>query len=248
MRRQVGADDDVLLGLDGGDDVAHRARRAAARSRPRGSRECSSGLAAPARSLVLVRRQPAVLEAVPPAQPDAHRLGAAGPVERQADRGPPVDHHRLAGLVGDVPAADVEAPRRSLRSRAGRRTAGPSGRRRAASSAARTWTRGTPGSPSRRRPTSPSTRCARASAPAARASSARCACSAASSVSWLVGHDGASAVAGEGWGSVTLPARDRAVIGISAGRTLGVRRGRAPSPSGWCGSRCGRARGRPSRR
>ena len=40
---------------------------------------------------------------------DAHRLGAAGAVERQADRGPPVDDHRVADLVADVATADVEA-------------------------------------------------------------------------------------------------------------------------------------------
>ena len=38
----------------------------------------------------------------------ALRVDGAGPVERPGDRRPPVDDHRVAGVVGDVPAADVE--------------------------------------------------------------------------------------------------------------------------------------------
>ena len=59
--------------------------------------------------LVLVGGHLAVLEAEAAAQLDAHRLGPAGAVERQADPGPPVDDHRVADLVADVPPADVEA-------------------------------------------------------------------------------------------------------------------------------------------
>ena len=50
------------------------------------------------------------LEAEPPPDRDALRVAGAGPVERAGQRRPPVEHHRLAGVVGDVPPADVVAP------------------------------------------------------------------------------------------------------------------------------------------
>ena len=104
--RQVGADDHVLLGLDGGDDVAHRphARALDLLLEDRGVGRFGAGREV----LVLERRQRPVLEAEPAPQLDAHRVGPGRPVERQADRRAPVDHHRVAVLVADVPPADVE--------------------------------------------------------------------------------------------------------------------------------------------
>ena len=58
--------------------------------------------------LVLVAGDLAPLEAEPPAQVHPHRLAGAAAVERQADRRPPVDDHRVAVGVGHVAAADVE--------------------------------------------------------------------------------------------------------------------------------------------
>ena len=108
--RQVGADDHVLLGLDGGDDVAHRPD-----PRPLdllledGGVVGVAGPGAEGEILVLERRQRPVLEPEPTPQLDAHRVRAGGPVRRQAHRCPPVDDHRLALLVTHVAAPDVEA-------------------------------------------------------------------------------------------------------------------------------------------
>ena len=73
-------------------------------------------------------------EAEPAAHRDALRVPGAGLVEGAGHRRPPVQHHRLAGVVGDVPPADVVAcPAWSappvVEGRAGRRTAACSGRR-----------------------------------------------------------------------------------------------------------------------
>jgi hypothetical protein len=105
----VGAHYHVLLGLDGGDDVAHRTD-----TRPLDLRLEDRGvllvrLAGRGQVLVLVGGQPPVLEAVPTAQGHPHRLAPRGAVEGQAHRRPPVHHHRLAARLGHVPAADVEA-------------------------------------------------------------------------------------------------------------------------------------------
>jgi hypothetical protein len=103
---QTGADDVVLLGLDRRDDVAHRTL---ARTLDLALEDRRVLLLLTCEQvLVLVRRQLAVLEPEPPAQLHAHRHGLAGAVERAGDVGAPVDDHRVAPIVGDVPAADVE--------------------------------------------------------------------------------------------------------------------------------------------
>ena len=71
-RREVAADDLVLLGLDRRDDVAHRAR-------PRaldlgGEDRAVVGGVTPGEALVLVGREPAAVDAEPATQLDAHRL------------------------------------------------------------------------------------------------------------------------------------------------------------------------------
>ena len=62
-----------------------------------------------AEQLVLEAEELAALhrEVAPPQQ--AHRLAPGGAVERLGDRCPPVDHDRVAVLVGDGEPADVEA-------------------------------------------------------------------------------------------------------------------------------------------
>ena len=62
-----------------------------------------------AEQLVLEPEQLAALDGEVAAAGEAHRLTAGRPVERLGDRRPPVDHDRLAVLVGDGEAADVEA-------------------------------------------------------------------------------------------------------------------------------------------
>ena len=110
----VAADDLVLLRLDRRDDVAHRA----------GARPLDLGGEDRARRPVRLRRLAQVLvleggeasavDAEPAPQHDVHRLGGRRPVEGGRDRGPPVDDDRVARLVGDVAAADVEAARRPV--------------------------------------------------------------------------------------------------------------------------------------
>ena len=105
----VGADRLVLLGLDGGDDVAH--------PRPPGTlqRGHQRALADDHQLVVGVRLEQVVLDAdddvVAAAQhapaDDVHRVGRGGAVERFGGSGPPVDHQRLVVVVADADPADV---------------------------------------------------------------------------------------------------------------------------------------------
>jgi hypothetical protein len=103
---QLGPDELVLLGLDGRHDVAHRPD---ARPLDLGGQDAALGaqLLAAVEVLVLEAGQLAPYEAEAPAGRDALRVAHAGPVEGAGERGPPVEHHRLAQVVGDVPPADV---------------------------------------------------------------------------------------------------------------------------------------------
>ncbi len=113
---QIGPDQLVLLRLDGGDDVAHRPD-----TRPldlRGQDPAAGAeLLAAIQVLVLEAGQLALDEAEPPPRRHPLRITDAGAVERAGQRRAPVQHHRLAGVVGDVPPAhvigdllDVETP------------------------------------------------------------------------------------------------------------------------------------------
>lgn len=107
--REVGADEFVLFRLDGGHDVAHRPD---ARPFDLGGQDPArrAQFLAPVEVLVLEAGQDARAEPEP--APDRHplRVAGAGPVEGPRDGRPPVQHHRLARLVGDVPPPDVVAP------------------------------------------------------------------------------------------------------------------------------------------
>ena len=110
--RHVRAHESVLLGLDGRDDVAHRA---GARSLDLFGEDRAAQVAVDAVAfvgaaevLVLVGGQFAALDAESSPQADAHGLGGRGPVERRRNRCAPVDDERVAVLVGDVSAPDVE--------------------------------------------------------------------------------------------------------------------------------------------
>ena len=154
-RREVAADDLVLLGLDRRDDVAHRARP---RALDLGREDRAVvGAVAPDEALVLVGREPAAVDAEPAPQLDAHRVGRGGAVEGGRDGCPPVDDDGVPRVVGDVSAPDVEGLVGSVvcGRRSGRRTTwcggrpaatrlAGRGRGRAARSSTRRW-------PSRRR-------------------------------------------------------------------------------------------------
>ena len=106
------AHDVVLLGLDRGHDVAHRAGPGPlylVQQNPAdsGLRE-QPWLFVAAEGLILVGGELAAGEPEPAAQLKAHRLGRAGPVERPGNRRPPVDHHGMAVRIMDVPPAHVE--------------------------------------------------------------------------------------------------------------------------------------------
>ena len=74
-------DDLVLLGLDGGDDVAHRADARPLDLLGEDLAAARRASAAVAEVLVLVGGDAAVVQPEPAAQHDAHRLGAGRPVE-----------------------------------------------------------------------------------------------------------------------------------------------------------------------
>src|SRR5205823_8934546 len=96
----------VLLGLDGGHDVAHRPDPGPLDllgQDPGGGTQ----LLAPVQVLVLEAGQRPGGEAEPAAYRHPLRVAYRGPVERPGQRRPPVQHHRLAGLVHHVPPTDV---------------------------------------------------------------------------------------------------------------------------------------------
>ncbi len=104
-----GPHDVVLVGLDGGDDVAHRAAAGALDLLPQELPRLVRGpRGIPGQGLVLVPGQLAAGEAESTPTEQPLRSGGAGLVERPAHGGPPVDDHGVARVVADVPAADVE--------------------------------------------------------------------------------------------------------------------------------------------
>lgn len=118
-RLGVGADDRVLLRLDGRDDVSHRADpgplRLGCQDRTR-----ALVLLRIEQMLVFVCRQLAPADSKPTTHDDTHRIGPAGSVERGGHRSPPVDHQGIAGFVANMPATDMPAFHRS--GRAGQKT------------------------------------------------------------------------------------------------------------------------------
>ena len=123
------ADDLVLLGLDGGDDVAELAGAASFQCGEQRAVAAEAGVGAEttlsnrwrresvvvadaevafAEQLVLQTQQGAALHGEVPASGEAHRLASGGTVERLGDGRPPVDDDRFALLVGDRQSADVE--------------------------------------------------------------------------------------------------------------------------------------------
>ncbi|MEO3791802.1 hypothetical protein ABGB14_16470 [Nonomuraea sp. B10E15] len=102
---QGGAYEVVLLGLDGGDDVAHGAHAGAF---DLGGEDPAPAFLALFEALVLEARQGGARPAEAAAHRDALGVAGAGPVEGPGDGRAPVDHHgRAAVLAGDVAPADV---------------------------------------------------------------------------------------------------------------------------------------------
>ena len=124
----AGADDVILVRLDGRDDVPHGPRprpldlldedlaRPGSGSMDRTVRAASPGPAACAsgEELIFVGSQLAAGEPEAPAQREVHRVRGAGSVERPGHRRPPVDHGGRAVRRVHVPAADVKAVARDI--------------------------------------------------------------------------------------------------------------------------------------
>ena len=102
-------DHEVLLGLDRGDDLAHRAGALGADLGEHGVGDAAGDVrrVGVVEVLVEVRGELALVEHEAPPQVDAERVGAGGAVERRGDRRPPVDDDRVVGVVLDVAATDV---------------------------------------------------------------------------------------------------------------------------------------------
>src|SRR4051794_7356618 len=107
--RQVGAHQLVLFGLDGRDDVAHRSDAGPLDLGGENGARCRVLLLATVEVLLLIAGEHSVREAEPSPERDTHGHGRARSVERTRDARPPVDDHRVALGVTDMPPADVEA-------------------------------------------------------------------------------------------------------------------------------------------
>ncbi len=104
---QVGADDLVLVGLDGGDDVAHRADVRAFDLVDDQPAQAGGRRLAGEQLVVEAGHDVVVGEAEPAAPGHLPRIGPAGPVEAGGHVGAPVDDDRFVAVVGDVAAPDV---------------------------------------------------------------------------------------------------------------------------------------------
>ena len=99
----------VLLGLDGGDDVAHPGPTGPLQRRHQGAladhhQVCLGGVV---QQVVLDASHLVVATTQDAAADDAHRVGGGGAVERFGCRGAPVDHQRFVVVVAHADAADV---------------------------------------------------------------------------------------------------------------------------------------------
>jgi hypothetical protein len=117
-RRGGCPDDEVLLGLDGGDDVPHGVAAGLAQ---RGHQRTvadhrqftpgKGGFQLRAHQVVLDPEDLAALGADDPTAYDPAGIDRRGAVERRGRRGPPVDHQRRVVRVQDADTADVECLR-----------------------------------------------------------------------------------------------------------------------------------------
>ena len=104
------ADDGVLVGLDGGEHVAHPGRPAAAQAGDEGGLVVERGVPdQPARGehLVPVVADPAAGPAIPAAAGQTHRVGVGRPEERLSRGGTPVDQQPATRAAGEAKPTDV---------------------------------------------------------------------------------------------------------------------------------------------
>ena len=107
---QRGPDDLVLLGGDGGHDVAHLAGAGPFQlGQQRIGQAAGAGAVGIVEGLVEQGRDLPVLHHEPAAVDEPARVDGRGPVEGGRHRGPPVDHDRPGPLVLHVAAPDVPA-------------------------------------------------------------------------------------------------------------------------------------------
>jgi hypothetical protein len=99
----------VLLGLDGGHDLAHRAGALGADLGEHrvGDAAGDVGRLGVVEVLVEVGGDGALVHREAPAEVDTERVRRGGAVERRGDRRPPVDHDGVVAVVLDVAATDV---------------------------------------------------------------------------------------------------------------------------------------------
>ena len=105
-----GPDRLVLLGLDGGHDVAHLVAPGSRQGGHQGAladhHELRRGRGR-VQQVVFDAYHQVVAATQDPAPNHLHRLGRGGPVERFSGAGPPVDHQRLEVVVANPEPADV---------------------------------------------------------------------------------------------------------------------------------------------
>ena len=109
-------DDDVLLRLDRGHDIAHLSGPASADLGQQRIGDVCPRIDGPRSGQVLVQdvNDLTALHQEPPPKRQTHGVGNRGPIERHRHRGPPVGHHRLPGVVFHMTAPDVARRRRRL--------------------------------------------------------------------------------------------------------------------------------------
>ena len=106
-----GADDRVLVGLDGAEHVSHPGRSVAAQARDKGGLVVERGgvPGEPVRGehLVPVVADPAAGPAIPAAAGQTHRVGVGRAEERLSGGGAPVEQEPATGAVGEAKSSDV---------------------------------------------------------------------------------------------------------------------------------------------
>ena len=100
------SDDLVLLRLDRRDDVAHGAD-AGSLDLLLEDRAATAGFARVGQVLILVCREPPLVDPEPTPEPHPHRAHARGPIEGRRELGPPVDDDRVTLIVVDVSTPDI---------------------------------------------------------------------------------------------------------------------------------------------
>ena len=97
--------------LDGGDDVAHAAGARLLQAAQQGGlahQPAARSVSVPSEKLIVKADHPSTLHANVTSSHHPSPVGAGGPIKGLGHRRPPVDHQRLARLVGNTESADVQ--------------------------------------------------------------------------------------------------------------------------------------------